>query len=78
MTDAAVPLPELHCPLCGGPNGCVPAACGSFEVNCWCKSVAFSAELLARVPEAARHKACICRGCATGATFDTPGQQPGA
>lgn len=65
MTDAIKPLPALDCPLCGGPNGCVPAESGSFAGTCWCKDVAFSAELLARVPEAARQKACICRACAT-------------
>jgi uncharacterized cupin superfamily protein len=36
--------------LCGGPNGCVPAATGRFDVPCWCASATFSERLLARVP----------------------------
>lgn len=65
MSGETTPLPEVHCPLCGGPNGCVPASSGSFAGACWCKDVTFSPELLARVPEAARQRACICRRCAT-------------
>ena len=30
---------------------------------CWCTQVKFSAELLQRVPQEARHKACICQAC---------------
>ena len=68
MPDSARPLPEHQCPLCGGPNGCMPAAMGSFEGACWCKELRFSPELLARVPEGLRNKACICRACALSAT----------
>jgi prepilin-type N-terminal cleavage/methylation domain-containing protein/prepilin-type processing-associated H-X9-DG protein len=52
------------CPLCGGANGCqlcAPAA-GNGQ-PCWCLAVEMPAELLARVPENARNRACICRGC---------------
>jgi hypothetical protein len=31
---------------------------------CWCIGVAFSAELLARVPPEAQRAACICAACA--------------
>ncbi len=68
MTGKPLPYPERNCPLCDGPNGCVPAVSGSFEVSCWCKDVSFSSELLARVPEEARQRACVCRTCATAPT----------
>ncbi|MFO1293408.1 MAG: cysteine-rich CWC family protein [Rubrivivax sp.] len=64
MNPPARPLPEPLCPLCGGPNECRPAATGSFGEACWCRSVAFPAELLAAVPEPKRAIACICRNCA--------------
>ncbi len=55
-----------RCPLCGGPNGCAmeaQRATGQPQPPCRCTQVDFSAELLARVPEAARDKACICVRC---------------
>lgn len=61
---AVQPLNEPACPACGGPNGCAVAASGRFEVDCWCKTATFSAELLARVPDHRKNKACICRACA--------------
>ena len=54
------------CPLCGQPNECASARTGGFAEHCWCESVTFSRELLARVPEDKRSVACICRACATG------------
>jgi len=59
------PLPNLQCPLCGGLNGCVPAQCGRFEVDCWCMRLAIPADTLALVPEASRGIACLCVACAT-------------
>lgn len=59
------PLANLRCPLCGGPNGCAPAACGRFDVDCWCRDVRIDAAVLARVPDAARGLECLCRACAT-------------
>ncbi|MCW5626808.1 MAG: cysteine-rich CWC family protein [Burkholderiales bacterium] len=61
-----VPLPNHLCPLCGGPNGCAPAACGSFDTPCWCRDVKFDADALGRIPESQRNKACLCRNCAAG------------
>lgn len=52
------------CPLCGGPNGCVPAACGSLDAPCWCTTVAFNPASLARVPDELRNEVCLCRRCA--------------
>ncbi|MBL8340240.1 MAG: cysteine-rich CWC family protein [Rubrivivax sp.] len=66
---SAAPRAEHRCPLCGEPNGCVPAATGTFGGGpCWCREVVFSGEVLARVPEAARGRACLCRRCATTTT----------
>ena len=35
---------------------------------CWCVAASFSDELLARVPPAARGRACICAACAAAAS----------
>jgi hypothetical protein len=52
------------CPLCGGPNRCVPARSGSFAEACWCEAVSFDPAVLERVPAASRGSACICAACA--------------
>ncbi|MBI4292960.1 MAG: cysteine-rich CWC family protein [Betaproteobacteria bacterium] len=72
---SVIPEPNHTCPLCGGPNGCAPAASGTFGSPCWCNEASFSPELLARVPEAIRGKACICRTCVAAARHCAP---PGA
>lgn len=63
------PLPNLACPLCGGPNDCAPAQCGRFDTDCWCNQerYRFTPELLEQVPEAQRRQACICRRCVEAA-----------
>ncbi|XVJ70590.1 MAG: cysteine-rich CWC family protein [Rhizobacter sp.] len=61
----AAPLAEHHCPLCGQANHCVVACSASFDQPCWCTTVQFSAETLARIPPDQRGKACVCRSCAT-------------
>jgi hypothetical protein len=40
---------------------------GVKQPPCWCTQVDFSAELLDKVPPAARGTACICAACAAGA-----------
>ena len=60
------PKPNNTCPLCGGPNGCAPAASGSFDTPCWCTATPIDPAVLARIPEAQRNLACVCRQCATG------------
>jgi hypothetical protein len=40
-------------------------AAGDPGARCWCSDVAISREALARLPEAARGVACVCRRCAT-------------
>ena len=51
------------CPLCGAANACQlcsPAAC---KGRCWCADEEIAEELLARVPEHFRNRACICKKC---------------
>lgn len=46
---------------------------GQKQGPCWCVSQTFSAELLARLPDEAQGKACICANCLnTFNTQDTP------
>ena len=52
-----------RCPLCGGANECLLCSPVAYKGQCWCAQQEFSAELLARVPENLRNRACICRGC---------------
>lgn len=64
--DPAQPDPS-RCPLCGRDNRCameIERETGQAQPPCWCLSATFSAELLARVPPAARGQACICTACA--------------
>ncbi|WP_418318773.1 cysteine-rich CWC family protein [Piscinibacter sakaiensis] len=67
QTDGGQPLSNTTCPLCGGPNGCAPAACGRFDVDCWCRDVEITQATLARIPPAERGRSCICARCAAAA-----------
>jgi len=63
------PVAAATCPLCGQANDCAmerERATGVPQGACWCMQVDFSAELLARVPEPSRDRACICPRCAAG------------
>jgi len=66
MSQAAV-IPSVSdpavCPLCGGPNECRLCSPVAAKGQCWCVQVDFPAELLARVPEDLRNRACVCRSC---------------
>ena len=53
------------CPLCGRPNACQLCTTTATKGPCWCYQVEMPAELLARVPDAYRNLACICRECVT-------------
>jgi len=58
------------CPLCGHPNQCameIERATGTPQPPCWCSAQSFSAELLERIPQAARGLRCVCAACAKGA-----------
>jgi hypothetical protein len=53
--------------LCGQPNRCaieLERITGEKQPPCWCMQADFSAELLARVPQEAKNRACICPVCA--------------
>lgn len=57
-----------RCPLCGQANQCameVERATGMQQPPCWCTQADFTADLLARLPAAARGKACVCAACAS-------------
>lgn len=54
---------QATCPLCGGANGCQLATAVAYKGPCWCMTVEFPEELLARVPENFHKRACICRAC---------------
>ena len=54
-----------RCPLCGEMNECQLGSPGAYKSPCWCLSVEMPEELLARVPENLRNRACICRKCVT-------------
>ncbi|HYF16651.1 MAG TPA: cysteine-rich CWC family protein [Ramlibacter sp.] len=68
MPDAAPrPADPANCPLCGAANGCAmerQRLTGEPQPPCWCTQVDFSRELLSRLPDDARGKACICPACA--------------
>jgi prepilin-type N-terminal cleavage/methylation domain-containing protein/prepilin-type processing-associated H-X9-DG protein len=51
------------CPLCGGANECQLCSPVVYKGDCWCARMEIPAELLARVPENFRNRACICRSC---------------
>ena len=72
VTLLSAPLAAHHCPLCGGPNGCAPAASGSFATPCWCRTARISPEVLARVPAEQRGRACLCARCASAAAGEGP------
>jgi len=64
-------IDPCRCPLCGQPNACANeiarAGTGAERAPCWCTTVTFAPELLARVPAEAQRKACICAACAGAA-----------
>jgi hypothetical protein len=64
--DPALSADPRHCPLCGEDNRCameMEKLTGQPQAPCWCVSQTFSAELLARLPDQARGRACICGRC---------------
>jgi len=70
--QVVLPADPNLCPLCGQSNQCageVERATGVKQPPCWCNQVKFEAELLLRIPEHARRKACICAACAQANTI---------
>ena len=51
------------CPLCGAANECQLCSPAAYKGRCWCADEEISSELLARVPEHFRNRACICKPC---------------
>jgi prepilin-type processing-associated H-X9-DG protein/prepilin-type N-terminal cleavage/methylation domain-containing protein len=51
------------CPLCGGANECRLCSPAPYKGRCWCAQEDISNELIARVPENLRNRACICKNC---------------
>ena len=51
------------CPLCGAANACQLCSPAAFKGRCWCADEEIADELLARVPENFRNRACICQPC---------------
>jgi prepilin-type N-terminal cleavage/methylation domain-containing protein/prepilin-type processing-associated H-X9-DG protein len=51
------------CPLCGAANECQICSPAAYKGSCWCARVGIPGELLTRVPENFRNRACICRDC---------------
>ena len=64
MTSDNAPNPEPRCPLCGQPNGCVPARTGRFDQPCWCAQLEFSPQALEGIAADPSRRACLCRACA--------------
>ena len=75
MNPSAFPDPAL-CPLCGGPNDCQLCATAAYQGPCWCVSAEFPAALRARVPEASRNRACICRACVANFQLERAPSRP--
>lgn len=60
-------LDKSKCPLCGESNQCameIEQETGVPQGVCWCVGIAFSADLLTKIPAEAKNKACICKACA--------------
>ncbi len=60
-------IDSTRCPLCQQDNLCameMAKATGKEPERCWCVDMAFTPELLAKVPLAAKDKACVCQACA--------------
>jgi prepilin-type N-terminal cleavage/methylation domain-containing protein/prepilin-type processing-associated H-X9-DG protein len=52
-----------QCPLCSRANECQLCSPVAYKGQCWCAHEEIPSELLARVPEHLRNRACICRPC---------------
>ena len=57
------PPDPRQCPLCGRPN---ESGMARGKGSCWCFRTPVPAEVLEKLPGAARDRACVCQTCATG------------
>ena len=73
--NAIFPNPA-QCPLCGAANACQLCSAAAYKGQCWCVHEEISTELLARVPENFRNRACVCKNCVekfhAGKSFSEP------
>ena len=62
---ASSAYPAHACPLCGQPNSCQMASTAGDgrAASCWCVNQPLPPALLASVPAAAQHRACVCATC---------------
>ena len=65
-----------RCPLCGRENDCRQASSDAYKGLCWCERVTFPDELMQRLPEEARGRACVCRSCVMEALRARPDPLP--
>jgi hypothetical protein len=61
-SSQATELDPARCPICGDLNECATVA-DPDATECWCEAVKFPQDLLARVPENAVARVCVCRRC---------------
>lgn len=57
------PYNPARCPLCGQANECLLCSPVAYKGQCWCMQQEIPADLLERIPENYRNRACICRSC---------------
>lgn len=50
------------CPICGKENNCAYQK-GLAHENCWCKDIKVPKELIEKIPDNLKGKACICKAC---------------
>ncbi|MFD2703038.1 cysteine-rich CWC family protein [Paenibacillus shunpengii] len=62
MSSSSIEINPLLCPLCHKSNECAYAA-GKPYTECWCMSRSVPQELLSRIPDEQRRKACVCEAC---------------
>ena len=63
----STPINPNICPVCGQTNECameIAKETGNLIEECWCASMMFTPEKLAKIPPQALNKACICKKCA--------------
>ncbi|WP_439859366.1 cysteine-rich CWC family protein [Pseudomonas sp. MBLB4136] len=55
-----------RCPLCGQDNQCAQVEASMPVSHCWCFDATIEREVLERLPQAQRNRACLCPRCARG------------
>lgn len=69
IVDAVPSVDVATCAICGSANDCGLAR---GDTTCWCFEVVVPPSLLARIPEALRDRACVCRACVERASRGLP------